>query len=78
MVDLSRRKTIEKVLEAIPYDQWVSAAEIATVVGISPHVVGALIGPCLLGVYVERRRVSPRIGWKYSYRRLRRVDKTKG
>ena len=68
----SSREAVGKILEAIPYDRWMSAAEIAAVVGISPHVVGALIGPRLLGVYVERRRMSQ--GWTYSYRRLHHLD----
>lgn len=72
----SSRKAVQRILEAIPYNKWVSAAEISTVVGVSPHVVGALIGSHLLSMYVERRRMEPRIGWTYCYRRLHCLDES--
>jgi len=56
---LGRREKVEKVLEAVPYNRWVSAAEIAAETGIDSHKVGALIGLRLLNVYVKRRPTRP-------------------
>jgi hypothetical protein len=70
----SREEAAERILEAIPRDRWVSAAEIAAVVGISSHLVGALIGFRLLGADVERRPKWRSGSSFYLYRRLRRVD----
>lgn len=66
-------RMIERILEAIPYDGWVSAAEIAAVVSLTPHEVSGVIRNSLLGAYVERRHVSPRRPRHYLYRRLSRV-----
>ncbi len=70
----SREEVVKKVLEAIPLDRWVSAAEIAAVAGVSPHEVGALISIHLLGADVERRPTRSPWSSSYLYRRLRRVD----
>jgi hypothetical protein len=70
----SREEVVEKVLEAIPRDRWVSAAEIAAVAGVSPHEVGALISIHLLGADVERRPTRSPWSSSYLYRRLRYVD----
>jgi hypothetical protein len=71
---LSRKDKVEKVLEAIPYDRWVSAAEIAAETGIDGRRVGALIRRDLLIAYVEWRPTRPGGSGRHLYRRLRRVD----
>jgi len=43
------------ILEAIPYDDWVSAADIAPKVGVSSQKVGRLIRYHLFNKHVERR-----------------------
>jgi hypothetical protein len=67
----------KKVLDAVPYDRWVSAAEIAAETGISSRKVSALISRDLLNVYVEWRPTWPSGCSFYLYRRLHRVGKTK-
>ena len=62
------------ILEAIPCNGWVSAAEIAAETGISSRGVGRLIGLRLLNVYVERRPTRPSGCLFYLYRRLPYVD----
>ena len=59
----------ERILDAIPYDKWVTSAEVATETGISSHRVGALIGQRLLAVYVERRQELHK-SKHYLYRRI--------
>jgi hypothetical protein len=66
----------EKVLDAVPYDRWVSAAEISAETGISSREVSALISRDLLNVYVEWRPTWPS-GGRHLYRHLHRVGKTK-
>jgi DNA-binding MarR family transcriptional regulator len=65
---------VMKILEAIPYDGWVSAAEIAAETGISERRVSALIVSDLLGAYVERKPIRLDKRERYLYRRLHRVD----
>ena len=65
---------VMKILEAIPYDRWVSAAEIAAETGISERRVSALIISDLLIAYVERKPIRPDKRERYLYRRLHRVD----
>ena len=65
------------ILEAIPCDGWVSAAEIAAETGIGSYRVAGVIRRNLLNVYIERKSMGPK-GRKYQlYRRLHRVGKTK-
>jgi len=71
---LSRKDKVEKILEAIPYDGWVSAAEIAAETEISERRVSALIISDLLIAYVERKLTRPDKRERYLYRRLHRVD----
>ena len=73
----SHGEAVEKILEAIPCDRWVSAAEIAAETGISSSRVGALIRRHLLNADVERRPTGPSGCSFYLYRRLHRVGKTK-
>ncbi len=52
------------VLEAIPYDRWVRAGEIASKVGLTPRCVGIIISWHLLPYHVEKKEVEgskPRI-----------------
>ncbi len=70
----SRGEAVGRILEAVPCDRWVSAAEIAAVVGVSSHLVGALIGSSLLDTDVERRPTRSSGCSPYLYRRLRHVD----
>jgi hypothetical protein len=70
---LSRKDKVEKILEAIPYDRWVSAAEIAAETRISDRRIAALIRENLLGADVEQRPTG-RLGRSfYLYKRLRRL-----
>jgi len=73
----SHGEAVEKILEAIPCDRWVSAAEIAAETGIGIQKVVNLIGRDFLNADVERR--LQQLGWYkcYLYRRLHRVGKTK-
>ena len=67
-----RRSLAERILDAIPYDKWVTSAEVAAETGISSRRVGALIGQHLLTVDVERRPSKRWKGGHYLYRRLHR------
>ena len=52
------------VLEAIPYDKWVRAGEIASKIGLTPKGVGITISWHLLPYYVEKKVIEgskPRI-----------------
>jgi len=44
-----------RILEATPRDEWVSANEIAEKTGLTTHAVGAIIGFNLLQ-YIERKK----------------------
>ena len=46
------------ILEAIPYDRWVRAGEIASKVGLTPRNVGIIISWHLLPYHVEKREVD--------------------
>ena len=61
---------VKRILDAIPYDGWVSAAEIATRVGSSSRTVAHIIRHHLLHVYVERKPMSHGTGKHYIYRAL--------
>lgn len=67
----------EVILEVIPYDEWVSAAEIASETGINSYKVAGTIRSGLLGADVERRPTRPSGCCVYLYRRLRHVDATR-
>ncbi len=58
------------VLEVIPFDDWISPAEIAEKTGLSPQAVGVIIGKCLIPVFVEKKDLGvPKIG-TFVYRRI--------
>ena len=48
-----RRKRL--VLEAIPFDEWINAGEIAEKTGLNPQAVGIIISRNLFPVHVERK-----------------------
>lgn len=77
--DRERRRWPEaliwRILEAIPYDGWVSAAEIAAMVGVSSEKVGHIIAQRLLHEYVERGALHPSRPVPFVYRRLKRVGR---
>jgi len=57
------------ILEAIPFDEWISASEIAEKTGLSPQAVGIIIQKNLLPVYVERRQGDLSPNYVYEYKR---------
>ncbi len=58
------------VLEAIPYDKWVRAGEIASKVGITPKAVGIIISWHLTPSHVEMKEIDdPKPGTKVYKRR---------
>ena len=62
-----------KILEAIPFDDWVGADEIASTLGIRPQSVGIIIRHKLLIKHVERKEIghNDKI---FIYRRLPRIN----
>jgi hypothetical protein len=57
------------ILEAIPFDDWISPAKIAEKTGMSPQVVGIIISNSLIPDLVEKKDVGvPKIG-TFVYRR---------
>ena len=62
----------KRILEAIPYDGWVSVAEVAVQVGVSSERVEQIIAQCLLHEYVERGALHPTRPRPHVYRRLMR------
>jgi hypothetical protein len=70
----SRGEAAGVILEAIPCDRWVSAAEIAAETGINSRRVAGIIREKLLDADVERRPTRPSGCLFYLYRRLPHVD----
>ena len=57
------------ILEAIPFDDWISPAKLAEKTGMSSQVVGIIISNSLIPVFVEKKDVGvPKIG-TFVYRR---------
>ena len=46
----------KKILEAIPFDEWVSSRDISRRIGIRPQRVGIIIKNNFLNVHVERKK----------------------
>ena len=72
MINMKRKKIGERkqlILEAIPFDEWVSAQEIATKTGITPQAVGIIISKSLVPVFIERRETSERPEKTFDYKR---------
>jgi len=62
-----------KILEAVPYDDWISAKDIALKIGgRSIHIAWAIKNK-LLFKHVERKHTSDNLTTPYKYRRLKRV-----
>ena len=62
-----RRKRL--VLEAIPFDEWISACEIAKKTDMRPQAVGIIIKRNLFPVHVERRDTDDKRDKTYEYKR---------
>lgn len=68
---------LDRILREIPKDEWVTAADIGKKSGISPHIVGALIGVHLINKSVERR-INPKYAERhYEYKQRIRVERTR-
>jgi len=63
-----------RILDAIPYDEWVTASEISSKSGIGSHKLALIISERLLNVDVERRKpTTSERGKFYEYRRIERI-----
>ena len=58
------------VLEAIPYDDWILASDIASNLGERTIDVAWVINNRLINTYVERKRLRYKQTTPYLYRRL--------
>ena len=63
----------DRILEAIPYDEWTLASEIASKLGGETYEVARVIRIKLLNVDVERKPLRMKQGSPYLYRRLTRL-----
>ncbi len=61
------------VLEAIPYDKWVSASEIASKIGLTPKCVGIIISWHLIPYHVEKREIDDPKPRTKVYKRCTRI-----
>ena len=75
---LTRKEKAEKILEAIPCDRWVSAAEITAETALGSVEVSGLIRRKLLNKQVERKLSGTSGRERYLYRRLRCLNKIQG
>ena len=57
------------ILKATPRDEWVSANEIADKTGLTPQVVGLIIGYNLLQ-FIERKRHTDSSNRTFLYKRI--------
>ena len=62
-----------RILEAIPYNNWILASEIASKIGERSIDVAWIISKKLLNKYVERKPFEENKSSPYLYRRLNRV-----
>jgi hypothetical protein len=60
-----------KILEAIPFDDWVSSSGISRMIGIRSQNVGIIISNSLLTVHVERKKEGK--SKIFVYRRLHKL-----
>ena len=58
----------KNILEAIPFDDWVSSRDISRRTGIRPQSVGIIIRNNLLNIHVERKKKGKSL--VFVYRRL--------
>lgn len=63
-----------RILETIPYDDWMPASEIASKIGEKSIDVAWIINRKLLNKYVERKRLSEKYISPYLYRRLKLIS----
>jgi len=61
------------ILNAIPYNKWILASEIARKLELGSHKIARVISRDLLYVEVERKPMKAKQGKLYVYRRLTRV-----
>ena len=65
---------VKNILEAIPFDDWVSASDISRRTGIRPQSVGIIIRNNLLNIHVERKKEDK--SKIFVYRRLPKCART--
>ena len=70
MHGLQKGSKKHRIIEAIPYDEWIKASDVEAKTGIKAHSVGALINHYLLNVSIERRQIRLHGGKLYEYRRI--------
>jgi hypothetical protein len=64
---------VKNILEAIPFDDWVSSSDISRRTGIRPQSVGIIISNSLLVVHVERKKEGK--SKIFVYRRLHKLKR---
>lgn len=72
MIKMSRKKTRERkhlILEAIPFDKFVNAGDIAAKTGMKSQAIGIIISKSLVPVFVERREIGNRPELTFEYKR---------
>ncbi len=72
--ELESEKLPDRILEAIPYDEWIPASEIASRLGGETYEVARIISIKLLNADVERKPLRKKQGSPYLYRRLKRLQ----
>jgi hypothetical protein len=65
---------VKKILEAIPFDDWVSSSDISRRTGIRPQSAGIIIRNNLLNIHVERKKEDK--SKIFVYRRLPKCART--
>lgn len=72
--ELESQELPDRILEAIPHDEWIPASEIASKLGGETYEVARVIRIKLLNVDVERKPLRKKQGSPYLYRRLKRLQ----
>ena len=70
---LSKVLIRKMILNAIPYNEWILASEIARKLELGSHKIARVISRDLLYVEVERKPMKAKQGKLYVYRRLTRA-----
>ncbi len=68
--------TAIKIIASTPFDDWVSASEIASRADISTHVIGQIISQKLLNIYIKRKWDLTKSEKIFYYRRCVRTSET--
>ena len=68
-----RRMLSNRILENIPYDEWILASEIASKIGERSIDVACIIKRKFLNKEVERKLLKNKQASPYLYRRLKRL-----